>query len=322
MRRRKDSRSLSSGSASHSGSARVAIPGSMTGFASASGHADAGAASGAWTWELRSVNGKGLDLRLRLPPGFDALDPALRRAAQQRFSRGSIQAGLQFAPDAAAAVPTVNMAALEAVLKAVEELRLRLGSPPSAAETLLSVKGVIETGENHGEPADLEARNGAILAGFEAALDALAQNRRQEGEAIANVLASHVGEIDRLAAAIDADPSRSPEAVRQKIAQQVAPLLQEFSALDPQRLHQEAVLIAARADVREEIDRLRAHCQAARRLLSEGGPVGRKLDFLAQEFNRECNTICSKSNAASVTAHGLEMKAVIDQFREQVQNLE
>ncbi|MCG6858088.1 MAG: YicC family protein [Salaquimonas sp.] len=297
---------------------------SMTGFARSEGRIENGPSlsnGGRWVWEMRSVNSKGLDIRLRLPPGFEAIEPDCRRIMSALLARGSLQASLRYDRDETAEVPVVNREALEAVLAAVEDLRERLDSPPPAAEAILAIRGVIETGNADEDDKAVAARHRAVLAGLETAMGELVAARAEEGERIVRLLAGQIDAIDALAQAVEADPSRTPQAIRERIAFQLAPLL-EVSDLDPQRLHQEAAILATRADLREEIDRLNAHVQAARDLLTSGGPVGRRLDFLAQEFNRECNTVCSKSNASSVTALGLELKVVIDQFREQVQNLE
>jgi uncharacterized protein (TIGR00255 family) len=294
----------------------------MTGFGRSQGRAECGTASGKWVWELRSVNSKGLEVRFRLPPGFDAAENECRRIIGTRIARGSVQASLQFERDQGSAVPTINEAALEAVIEAVARIGGRLGSPPPAAEAILQIRGVLETGEMLADPDATELRNRLVCAGLEAALEELCQARTAEGRAIAAVLGDHVSAIGRLVGAVEADPSRSPSAIRERLQGQLALILEDSSRIDPQRLHQEAAILATKADLREEIDRLNAHVAAARQLLAGSGPAGRKLDFLSQEFNRECNTICSKSNAASVTTLGLEMKVVIDQFREQVQNLE
>jgi uncharacterized protein (TIGR00255 family) len=295
---------------------------SMTGFARAQGHADCGEASGKWAWEIRSVNGRSLEIRLRLPPGLEALEPSCRKAISAAMARGNIHASLTFERDTSFAVPVVNQAALEAVLSAIEMLRKRTGSPPPAAEAVLNLRGVLEYGEQEADTGQTGCRDAAVMAGLDVVLAELAQARRAEGNAVVAILAEHVDQIVALAAQIRADPSRAPDAIRVRIADQLAPLLESASALDPQRLHLEAAILATKADISEELDRLAAHVDAARSMLRAPGPAGRKLDFLAQEFNRECNTICSKSNSANVTAAGLEMKAVIDRLREQVQNLE
>jgi uncharacterized protein (TIGR00255 family) len=295
---------------------------SMTGFARAQGHAECGEASGKWAWEIRSVNGRSLEMRLRLPPGMEAIEPACRKAITAAISRGNIQASLVFERDASQAVPIINEAALEAVLGALETLRERIGSGPPSAEAVLNLRGVLEYGEPEADNEQAGRRDAAVLAGLDAVLAGLVETRRAEGSAIVTVLAGHVDQIDTLAARIRSDPSRTPDAIRKRIAEQLAPLIENASELDPQRLHLEAALLATKADISEELDRLGAHVEAARTMLRAPGPAGRKLDFLAQEFNRECNTICSKSNSANVTAAGLEMKLVIDRLREQVQNLE
>lgn len=294
----------------------------MTGFGRSHGHAEAGPASGRWVWEIRSVNAKGLDVRLRLPPGAEAIEADARRILSTSFSRGNIQASLQLDRDAGEGVPVVNEAALEVVIAAIGRLSERLGSPPPSAEAVLQIRGVLETGEQDVGEDDVAARNAALLDGLAEAARALTEARRSEGAAIGSVLAGQVDAIAALVETVERDSSRSPEAIRERLREQLATLLAETSQLDPQRLHQEAAILATKADLREEIDRLKSHVAAARKLLSGQGPAGRKLDFLSQEFNRECNTICSKSNAASVTGAGLEMKVVIDQFREQVQNIE
>jgi uncharacterized protein (TIGR00255 family) len=295
---------------------------SMTGFARTQGAVDAGVATGKWTWELRSVNSKGLDIRLRLPLGFESVENACRKAISETLARGNIQASLQFTRDGSEPVPTINRAALEAVLQNLESLRARLGGAPPSAESIFLIKGVLEYGEAEASEEDIAIRNAAIVAGLVEALKELKSARLSEGTAIRCLLENQLAAINKLVMIVQSDPSRTPETIRERLETQLAPLLEDCSAIDPQRLHQEAAILATRADLREEIDRLSAHIDAGRNLIASGGPVGRKLDFLAQEFNRECNTICSKSNAASVTAAGLEMKLVIDQFREQIQNLE
>lgn len=294
---------------------------SMTGFARAQGHADCGTASGEWVWELRSVNSRNLDMRFRLPPGIDGLEAEARKIFAAKFNRGSIQAALQFSPQHTESTPVVNEAALEAVLGALENLRSRLGSPPPAAEAVLAIRGILEPGGEAALSGDAARRETILLGGLEDACATLAQARAAEGEAIAEVLHRQVEGISELVKRVDADPSRTPQAIAARLKAQLEPLLGD-TALDVQRLHQEAALLAVKSDLSEEIDRLKAHVAAAVKLFADKGPVGRKLDFLSQEFNRECNTICSKANAAAVTEAGLEMKVLIDRFREQVQNIE
>ena len=291
---------------------------SMTGFARAEGNSQ----TADWVWEMRSVNGKSLDLRFRLPSGFETLEPSLREIAAARMSRGNIQITLQVEWHAGSAVPTVNREAFGAVHAAALKLHGETGLALPSLGELMQVRGVIEMGDSSAGEAEREALASHLLAGYTEAVNRLVAARTSEGEAIAAALGGHVGRIEALRRQVEADPSRSPQAIQKRLAQAIERLTGESSTLDPERLHQEAVLLATRADLAEELDRLTAHVEAATTLLASGEAVGRKLDFLAQEFNRECNTICSKSNAASVTAAGLEMKAAIDQFREQVQNIQ
>lgn len=291
---------------------------SMTGFA----RAVAAHYGAAIAWEVKSVNGKSIETRLRLPPGFERLEPAGRQAVQKRFSRGNIQAALTVARIGVQAQPVINEAFLKDIAGLARRLEHKFGVARASADGLLALRGVLETPEmieTEEERAPLDA---AILAALDEALRGLEDARRREGTALAAVLMGHLDRIESLTSAAEADPSREPAVIRQKIAEQVRLLMDAASGLDEARLHQEAAFLATKADIREEIDRLKTHVAAARGLIAAGGAVGRKLDFLSQEFNRESNTLCSKSNAASVTGIGLELKAVVDQFREQVQNLE
>ncbi len=291
---------------------------SMTGFARREG------TSGRWrwTWELRSVNGKGLDLRLRLPPGLERLETDVRRIAGENFSRGNLQATLALTTGESQMEAVLNQDAFAAVLAMRDRLEGLIDPAPLRLDTLLSIRGLVDFREPQDSEETVAARDADILSGLAAALSDLRAMREQEGAALARVLLGHVATIEALTGTIEADPSRSPQEIAARLSVQVALLMEGAGALDRDRLHAEAALLATKADLREEIDRLKAHVAAARDLVAKGGPVGRKLDFLAQEFNRESNTICSKSNASAVTAAGIELKVVIDQFREQVQNLE
>ncbi|MCX5511976.1 YicC family protein [Kaistia algarum] len=291
---------------------------SMTGFARA-----AGAGFGyRWTWELRSVNGKGLDVRLRLPPGHDHLDQPARERIASRLHRGSLQAGLSLQREASATTLKVNEELLASLLDLMRRVGSEIAAAPPTLDGILSIRGVIETVEAEDDPATASALATRILDDLDTALAELAVARAREGAALGAILTARMDEIERLRLAAETAPARTPEAIRARLTEQVAALLGASPALDPGRLHQEAVLLATRADIREELDRLEAHVAAARDILAEGGAVGRKLDFLAQEFNRETNTLCSKANDRSLTSIGLELKAAVDQLREQVQNLE
>lgn len=291
---------------------------SMTGFARLDGQ------SGRyqWAWELRSVNGKGLDVRLRLPGGFERLEADVRKAIGNHFSRGNIQANLTIGSSENTVEPHVNQAALDAVLALRSQLADIIDPAPLRLDTLLSIRGIVDFKDVGDEPGAIELLDRGLLAAIENASAAMRRMREVEGTALAVVLNSQVDAIEHLASLIEGDPSRTPEQIRARLEAQIATILDAPGNLDRDRLHAEVALLATKADIREELDRLKAHIAAARQLLLAGGPVGRKLDFLAQEFNRESNTICSKSNSAAVTAAGIELKVVIDQFREQVQNLE
>ena len=291
---------------------------SMTGFARHEGEA----AGLRFVWELRSVNGKNLDVRLRLPQGYEALEQPVRKAVSAAMTRGNLQVSLAVNATGSAVEAVVNEAALEAVVELVNRLEYRIDARKPALDGILNIKGVLEFRDPELSEEDREARNAAVLAGFVSALGDLKSMRESEGRALSAVLAAQVDRIADLVQAVETDPSRTAEAIRARLAEQVTSLMETGAGLDRDRLHMEAALQATKADLREEIDRLKAHVEAARTLISGDAAAGRRLDFLAQEFNRETNTICSKSNAATVTAIGLDLKVLIDQFREQVQNLE
>jgi uncharacterized protein (TIGR00255 family) len=290
----------------------------MTGFARADGSNDACR----WTWELRSVNGKALDIRLRLPPGFEHVEGPAREKLGGALARGNVQASLTTQDQPRAARIRINEAVLAEVVAAMRRLGETIPLQPPTVDGLLAIRGVVETAEIVETDEERLALAAAILADLDVALAALVTARQAEGKAIAAVLGARLDEIGKLVAAAEASPARTPEAIRARLAEQVAALLDASQRLDEDRLHQEAALLATRADIREELDRLTAHIAAARGLLGETAPVGRRLDFLAQEFNREVNTLCAKANDRSLTAIGLDLKAVVDQFREQIQNVE
>ena len=291
---------------------------SMTGFAR--GHGVAG--SYAWAWELKSVNSKGLDLKLRLPPGWEAIEPGVRARASEILSRGSVFANLTVSREGAAPVARINEPALNAVLVALKGLEGKVAGAPPSLDGILSLKGVMEVSEAEESEDERSAAEVAVVAGFGQALKRLAEMRRTEGQALGKILSSRLSEIGALTARAEASPGRKPEAIKARLAEQVAELLEASQRFDADRLHQEAIMLATKIDIREELDRITAHVAQAKKLLADGGPIGRKLDFLSQELNRESNTLCSKANDLELTNIGLELKAVVEQFREQVQNLE
>jgi uncharacterized protein (TIGR00255 family) len=291
---------------------------SMTGFARSHG------VSGtyAWAWEIKSVNAKGLDLRLRLPPGWDTIEAPLRARATEQLARGTVYANLSITREGVAPVVHVNESVLAAIVSAMRGLAGKVEASPPTLDGLLALKGVVEVAESDENEGERGVAESAAVAGFNAALHDLADMRRREGEALKGVLAARLAEMATLAAQADAAPGRRPEAIKARLAEQVATLLSASDRFDADRLHQEAVLLAAKADIREELDRLVAHVAQARRLIEQGGAVGRRLEFLSQELNREANTLCAKSNDVDLTNIGLALKNVVEQFREQVQNVE
>jgi uncharacterized protein (TIGR00255 family) len=291
---------------------------SMTGFAQHQG-ADDGVT---WAWELRSVNGRGLDVRVRVPPGYEACEVMARQEVTQQLKRGNVQASLAVNGAAEAQAVIVNRNALEQVTQLAEDLRKRLGGPPLQAEALLALRGVLEAPQPQMAEALPEARAAALSRSLELAVKSLRAMREAEGARLSTIIESQLDRIEILTRNARDNPARSVDAVRQRLKEQVGRLLETGADFDPQRLHQEAALIATRADIQEEIDRLFAHVAAARAILASGEPAGRKLEFLAQEFNREANTLCSKAQEATLTATGLDLKSVIDQLREQILNVE
>jgi uncharacterized protein (TIGR00255 family) len=291
---------------------------SMTGFAR--GHGVSGPYS--WAWELKSVNAKGLDLRLRLPLGWDAVESPVRAAAAQVLSRGTVYATLTVDRQGVTPVVRVNEPVLAAVLATLKSLAGKVDAAEPRLDGILSLKGVIEVIDQDEREEDRRTAEAAVAAGFQVTLSELASMRKREGDALGKVLAQRLTEISALAARAEIAPGRQPAAIKARIAEQVATLLDASDRFDPDRLHQEAILIASKADIREELDRLASHVAQVGRLLADGGAIGRRLDFLAQEFNREANTLCSKSNDVELTNIGLQLKSVVEQFREQVQNLE
>jgi uncharacterized protein (TIGR00255 family) len=291
---------------------------SMTGFARAEGTYD----GAAWHWEVRSVNGRGLDVRLRLPPGSEQLEPKVREAVARHVTRGSVTISLSSERTDGGAEIRINERALAQVMVAAARVRALTDAAPPRVDGLITIKGVLDLVEQAENPEQTAARSEAMLKSLDGALIALVAARAAEGSRLAATLNGQLDEIERQVRIVQQSPARTREAIEQRLKEQVSRLLDASNNFDPARLHQEAVLLATRADVEEELQRLTSHISAARELLIEDGAVGRKFDFLAQEFNREANTLCSKASDVEITRAGLTLKTVIDQLREQVQNIE
>lgn len=290
----------------------------MTGFSRSAGQLE----PDSWSWEVKSVNARGLDVRCRFPAGMDSLEPEVRRRVAERFSRGAVNLTLQVTSASRRSRFEVNREALAQIEAVMGELSDELQIDPPRIDGLLNIRGVVDLVEEEDSAEEREAREQAVLASLDTALDGLSTAREEEGAHIAAVLDSQLEEIAALVdAAVGCEEAR-PERLRERLKAMLSDVLDEASALSEDRLAQEVALLLIKADVREEIDRLSAHIASARDLLAEGGPSGRRLDFLCQEFNRESNTLCSKASEVDLTRIGLDLKAVIEQFREQVQNVE
>ncbi|MDE0387987.1 MAG: YicC family protein [Rhodospirillales bacterium] len=289
----------------------------MTGFARASG--SNGAAG--WSWEVKSVNGRALDIRCRLPQGLERLDPAVRSAVSARLRRGNVTVGLRLSQAPEAAGMRVNRAWLDGLIALAAEYRGQDDIAPPRLDGMLALRGVIETADQSDEAGGAQDDT-AMLATLDEALTELVRERQAEGAALATALTERIEEIAELTRQAEALAPSRQEALGERLREQVAALVDAGSTVPEDRLAAELALLAVKIDVTEEIDRLKSHCAAAERHLKEGGAVGRKLDFLAQEFNREANTLCSKASDSALTEVGLALKAAIDQFREQAQNME
>ncbi len=291
---------------------------SMTGFARTDGvHQET-----SWHWEARSVNGRSLELRLRLPQGFEALEIGARSLCQEKLARGNCSVTLSLKRETGPTQIRLNEAALGEALAVAQRALAVTRLDPARLDTLLAMRGVVEVVEGEEDEAARAELAQVLLAGLRGALDELVAARLAEGERLASVIAQQLAAIGSLVERAARTPARAPEAVAARLAEQLARLSETGAGLDPERLHQEAVLLAAKADIKEELDRLSAHVAAAKELLNSDQPVGRKFEFLAQELNREANTICSKAGDIETSRIGLELKSVIDQLREQVQNIE
>ena len=289
----------------------------MTGFARVTGEES----WGAWAWEAKSVNGRSLDVRVNYPPGFDPLERDVKAMATERFNRGSLQVSLRIDMASGTGGVVIDHVLLTTLADAA---RKTLGTEltPEAVATLMTLKGVVETGSS--SLRDLAADESAmkvLSAGARLAMDQLAEGRRAEGASLLEMLSGHLDTVESLSAEAATIAATQPGLIKVKLQKQLEELDRE-GRVDAERFAAEAALSAARADVREELDRLAAHVKSGRELLKAGSPAGRKIDFLAQELNREANTLCSKSASLELTNAGLSLKGVIDQFKEQAANVE
>ncbi len=292
---------------------------SMTGFA----RLDGAWQEYRWVWEVKSVNGKGLDVRMRLPQGLESLDIPARALIGEQLTRGNVNAVLTFDRVNANAGVTVNDTVLDSLVEAAKAAARRHDLEKPRIEELLELRGVIEVKDTTLSEEQVAERDKVLLAGLGEAMRGVVAMRRNEGARIGEVLHDEIRTIGELVTLARTMPSQQPGAIRERLHKQISDLLSGSTVIiDEARLAQEAAWLAVKADVREELDRLSAHVVAATELLAAGGPVGRKLDFLAQEFGREANTVCSKSSDSALSRLGLDLKAVIDQLREQVANIE
>lgn len=292
---------------------------SMTGFARADGTWQ----DYVWTWELKSVNNRGLDVRMRLPSGLDALEPLARAVLSERINRGSVNCALQMTRAGQSAALSVNEAVLTQIIKTASDAASQHGLEPPRIEGLLALKGVMEIAEVEEDEAALTARRDAMLESFRSGVDGLVETRRVEGERLGTVLAGQMRDLTSLLEQAEKSAARQPGAIQARLQVQLDELLAAREQKpDPDRLAQEVAFLAIKADVREELDRLAGHIEAVNDLLGEARAVGRELDFLAQECGREANTLCSKAGDPELSRIGLAMKTIIDQMREQCQNIE
>ncbi|WP_431559274.1 YicC/YloC family endoribonuclease [Methyloceanibacter sp.] len=290
----------------------------MTGFARADGvYGDT-----SWFWEARSVNGRSLDLRLRLPAGLERLETEARSLCQEKLARGNCTVNLGVKRETGQMEIRLNEAALAQARAVAERAQSLTDLKAARLDTLLAMRGVVETAEPEESEEEQAALTRALLGGLAAVLDQLVKARAAEGERLQRVIEKQLAAIEDFVARAATAAARQPEVLAARLREQIARLTDTGAGLDPERLHQEALLLAAKADIQEELDRLRAHLAAASELITGGAPAGRKFEFLAQEFNREANTICSKASDIEISRTGLELKTVIDQLREQVQNIE
>ncbi len=290
----------------------------MTGFARTAGSWE----NYHWTWEIKSVNGRALDVRCRVPSGYDGVEQMARKAMKAAIARGAVNINLQLSRDTEGVNFKVNQKMLDALVEVATQTAMNNHLPQPGLDALMTVRDVIQYVEPEEDDATIKARDAALSASFEETLSAFKSARDVEGAALQTVLAELLDEIERLVKQADSLATEMPELIRQRYMDKVNALLSDNNAIDPERIAQEVVLLATKADIKEEIDRLYAHIEAGRTHMKADGQIGRKLDFLTQEFNREANTLCSKASDIRLTDVGLSLKTAIDQFREQVQNIE
>lgn len=291
---------------------------SMTGFA----RDDASVGRYSWFWEVRTVNGRGRDVRMRLPQGYEFLEDACRTLANEVIVRGSCNISLKVERLTGEQEIRLNETALVQISRAIRRAEMIIDAGEPRLDGILALRGVLEVKEPEHSPGEMEEFTAAISASLKNALNKIVDARLSEGRHLAQAISQQIDQIERLVERVEASPNRTAEAIKARLGDQVRKLIGSDSGLNEERLYQEAVMIATRADVEEELIRLRAHIASVRELLASDETVGRKLDFIAQEFNREANTICSKSNALDITTAGLDMKTIVDQMKEQVQNIE
>ncbi len=291
---------------------------SMTGFGRSNNHYE----DYSWIWELKSVNGKGLDVRARIPQGFDTLDKYVKSVAKKVLFRGNLNILLQIKKDGIKTVINVNDEVLDKLITIAKNAAIKHNLPIPSIDNLLTIREVIEVSNDDAEEDIEKGRDKAVKLSFDEAIKSLISSRKEEGAATYNMLSFILDDIDRLLSEAEAIAVKQPELLKEKYEKKLGSLFDNKQDVDPDRLAQEIVLLALKSDIKEETDRLNAHIVSARKLLVSDGPVGRKLEFLTQEFSREINTLCSKSSDIRLTNVGLALKVAIDQFREQILNVE
>ena len=291
---------------------------SMTGFGRAQGQFE----NYNWIWEIKSVNGKGIDIRMRIPSGLDAIDQHIKSSLRKSISRGSVNVSLQLQKDSSEAQVNVNEQALEKLIVVAKAAANKYDLPMPSIDSLLSIRDIVEISEHDDDDKTIKDRDIALKSSFLEAIQSFIKSRQEEGAATYKMLIDILDEIERLLKEGEEIAAKQPHALKEKFEEKVSNLFSNNQGIDQDRMAQEVVILATKADVKEETDRLNAHIISARKLLNEEGPVGRKMEFLVQELNRETNTLCSKSSSITLTNIGLSLKTAIDQFREQVLNVE